>query len=83
MRRRRERRCAGRPGRVAWATILLASIVGVAGLGGCQKVLFPKDAPRSQFESYDTLRQRYTPLEAPDVFGRPRPALRARLTPST
>jgi hypothetical protein len=65
------------------SALLALALVALAGLGGCQKVLFPKDAPRSQFESYDTIRQRYTPLEAPDVFGRPRPALRARLTPST
>jgi len=46
---------------------------------GCQKSLFPKQAPRTQFETYDLMRQRYVPLEAPDVFGEPKPALRARL----
>jgi len=52
------------------------------GLGtvGCQKVLFPKKSTRSQFEDYDRLRQRYVPMEVPDMFGKPRPALRARLT---
>ena len=46
---------------------------------GCQKSLFPKQAPRTQFETYDLMRQRYVPLEVPDVFGEPKPALRARL----
>jgi hypothetical protein len=41
--------------------------------------LFPSDLPRNQFETYDRMRQRYVPLEEPDVFGTPQPALRARL----
>jgi len=51
-------------------------------LGGCQKALFPKDAPRTQFETYDRMRNRYAPLEEPDVFGNPQPALRSRLSQS-
>jgi hypothetical protein len=47
---------------------------------GCQKTLFPSDLPRNQFETHDRMRQVYTPLEEPDVFGTPQPALRARLT---
>jgi hypothetical protein len=58
-----------------------AAAAGLAASAGCQKVLFPKDTPRSQFESYDTMRQRYVPMQVPDVFGKPRPALRARLSP--
>lgn len=46
---------------------------------GCQRGLFPNNAPRTQFDSYSRLRGRYTPLEEPDVFGNPQPALRARL----
>ena len=46
---------------------------------GCQRALFPEDNPRTRFETYDLMRQRYVPLEAPDVFGEPKPALRARL----
>ncbi len=59
----------------------LASVL-VAALGsmGCQKTLFPSDLPRNQFETHDRMRQVYTPLEEPDVFGTPQPALRARLT---
>ena len=60
-------------------TILLA--IGGLCLTGCQKSLFPRDAPRTQFEAHDRLHNRYTPLEEPDVFGHARPALRARLTP--
>lgn len=46
---------------------------------GCQRALFPSDLPRNQFETYDRMRKRYVPLEEPDVFGTPQPALRARL----
>lgn len=48
--------------------------------GGCQRSLFTSSAPRTQFETYDTVRQRYVPLEELDVFGNPQPALRARLS---
>jgi hypothetical protein len=44
-------------------------------------VLFPKEEPRTQYQRTDQLRDRFTPLQEPDVFGNPRPALRARLTP--
>ncbi len=55
--------------------------VAGAGLSGCQKVLFPRDEPRTQYETYDNMRQKYQPLEVTDVFGTPQPALRARLSP--
>jgi len=48
---------------------------------GCQKVLFPESEPRNQFERSDNLRDRFTPVTEPDVFGNPKPALRARLSP--
>lgn len=47
---------------------------------GCQRALFPENAPRTQFERHDRLRNRWVPLEETDDFGNPRPALRARLT---
>ena len=52
-------------------------------VGGCQKVLFPESEPRNQFERSDNLRDRFTPVTEPDVFGNPKPALRARLSPPT
>ncbi len=58
------------------------AIASVAGLG-CQKPLFPEKNTRSQFETYDNLRQQNQPLVVPDEFGNPQPALRARLSPST
>ena len=54
-------------------------LLGIALLGGCQRALFPIDAPRTQFETYDRMRHRYVPTEEPDVFGNPQPALRERL----
>lgn len=61
----------------------VATIGVAAGMGGCQKQLFPESAPRTQFERYDALRGGAAPAEEPDVFGRPQPALRARLAPKT
>jgi hypothetical protein len=58
----------------------LVLVLGVLLAAGCHKPLFPNDEPRTQFESYDVMRQRYVPTEKPDVFGNPQPALRARLT---
>lgn len=59
--------------------LIIGLILTAAVLCGCQKSLFPKNAPRTQYETYDRMRSRYTPLEEPDVFGNPQPALRARL----
>lgn len=63
--------------RLVAITLLLTAM----GLCGCQKALFPKDAPRTQYETYDRTRSRVAPLQEPDVFGNPQPALRARLSP--
>ncbi|MGA1393851.1 MAG: hypothetical protein ACO38W_11920 [Phycisphaerales bacterium] len=62
--------------------ISMAILVLASSLGGCHKVLFPKKEPRSQFENYDNMRQKYVPMEVPDVFGKPQPALRQRLQSS-
>jgi hypothetical protein len=60
--------------------LLLAGATGLlSATAGCQQALFPENAPRTQFETYSILRQEYVPTEQPDVFGNPRPALRARL----
>lgn len=67
--------------RVAPLLLVGSAVLLVAALGGCQKPLFPENQPRTQFEAYEIMRQRYVPLEEPDVFGTPRPAIRARLTP--
>ena len=48
------------------------------GLGGCQKALFPSNEPRTQFQAHDEIRES-APIEVPDVFGNPQPALRTRL----
>ncbi|MFM7134714.1 MAG: hypothetical protein ACKO0W_10395, partial [Planctomycetota bacterium] len=62
----------------------LLAAAGIASFSsGCQRVLFPTDEPRTQFETHDRMRQRYVPLEEPDVFGNPQPALRARLGPAS
>jgi hypothetical protein len=70
-----------RPSRGVAFLCLAGVLVSLGSLSGCYKPLFPEDAPRTQFENYDRMRQRLTPLEEPDVFGALQPALRARLTP--
>jgi hypothetical protein len=62
-----------------WCVTAVAAPLVAAG---CQKVLFPASEPRTQYQRADTLRDRFTPLQEPDVFGNPKPALRARLAPT-
>ena len=65
-------------------TGLALAVTGIAGSAiGCAKPLFPENAPRTQFEKFDSMRSGAAPAEEPDIFGRPQPALRARLTPKT
>lgn len=63
-------------------TVIAILIACFMVLCGCQRVLFPKDMPRTQYETYDRMRSRNTPLTEPDVFGNPQPALRSRLSQS-
>jgi len=60
--------------------LLMGLLLSALLTGGCHRTLFPDNAPRTQFETHDRMRQRYVPTEVPDVFGNPQPALRARLT---
>ena len=60
--------------------VLVALLIGVAG---CQRPLFNDKDPRSQFDTYDLLRQQNQSLLVPDEFGNPQPALRARLSPQS
>jgi len=69
--------------RVAGIVVLtICAAVVVVGGAGCQRILFPENAPRTQFESHDRLRHRSTPLKEYDEFGREQPALRSRLSPT-
>ena len=56
-----------------------AGLILLTLAAGCEKALFTQNQPRTQFQTYDTMRQRYIPLEEYDEFGNKRPALRARL----
>lgn len=70
-----------RPARSSAA--LLIGAVALGSSAGCQQVLFPRKEPRTQYEQYDRMRQRNAPIEEPDVFGNPQPALRQRLSQPT
>ena len=67
------------PVRIILSVFIIAVLLGMTV--GCQRKLFVENDPRTQFEIHDRLRQKYVPIEEPDVFGQPQPALRARLTP--
>ena len=53
----------------------------MGAFGGCQKALFPQDAPRTQFDRYDRSRDAFAPPYIEDEFGRQRPNLQGRLSP--
>ena len=76
-------RCRPRLDSVPRRTIVAAILMTPCVAAGCAKPLFPENAPRTQFEKFDSMRSGAAPAEEPDIFGRPQPALRARLTPKT
>ena len=77
-------RLAVRPmDRVRPRTWLACVLLALPALGGCMKPLFPENAPRTQFEKFDSMRSGAAPKDEPDVFGVSQPALRARLAPKT
>ncbi len=63
------------------STIALAAMAMLMPAAGCQDILFPKNAPRTQFEAYDRMRNQVAPEKEMDELGREQPALRARLAP--
>jgi hypothetical protein len=60
--------------------LVASSLLLLLPLPACQKALFPKDEPRTQFDLHDRTTGYSPPLEHYDVFGNPQPALRERLT---
>jgi len=76
----------GRPHLRPRQLVRLCVLVVLAGGGGllasgCQKALFPKDEPRTQFDRYDRSRDAFAPSYIEDEFGRQRPNLQGRLSP--
>jgi hypothetical protein len=76
--------CAGRAALAIARVMVCAGLLGVgAGVvgmtAGCQRALFPPDAPRSQYDRIDTIRDRRPPAYFFDEFGTRRPNLRGRL----
>lgn len=61
-----------------WTAVLMLG--ALAGFG-CQDVLFPADAPRTQYDRFDALRGQASPREDVGRYGDPVPALRERLRP--
>jgi hypothetical protein len=77
------RRTATRSANPLVRAVRIALVVVPCVAAGCAKPLFPENAPRTQFEKFDSMRSGAAPAEEPDIFGRPQPALRARLTPKS
>lgn len=64
------------------AAAALSLLITAGGLTtGCAKPLFPRDQARSQYESYDVVRNQAAPRYRFDEFGRATPNLRGRLAP--
>ncbi len=68
--------------RARFAAVMAAALIGAGfvAMSGCARALFPRNAPRTQYETYDRLRNAWVPAEELDVFGNPQPALRSRLS---
>ena len=66
--------------RPMWRFVRIIALVPVLMMmDGCHRTLFSENAPRTQFELHEQTRRSFVPLEERDVFGKPQPALRARL----
>ena len=62
-------------------SLLLLLVLGAGALisQGCQEQLFPKDEPRSQYDRFDTVRDRHPPDRVDNAFGEKKANLRGRL----
>ena len=63
--------------------LMALSLLVSAGalVAGCAKPLFPRDQARSQYESYDAVRNQAAPRYRFNEFGQATPNLRGRLAP--
>lgn len=68
--------------RVAPAVVALVLLGVATSLGGCRRVLFRETADRTQFDSYDRIRDGVAPPFVFDEFGYRQPNLRERLLPT-
>lgn len=64
--------------RVLFGLVILLS---VGALAGCEKPLFPKEAPRSPYDRYLMLRGKQRPQTTENAYGGEVPAIRDRLRP--
>lgn len=63
-----------------YAALPGAGVICVALLAGCATP-FSKKEPRTQYDTYDAMRNQYAPQYVEDEFGRQKPNLRGRLGP--
>lgn len=62
------------------ARLSLVILVSVAVVGGCEKAIFTRDEPVSQFDRLQKVRNTSEPAYIPDEFGNLRPNLTGRLS---
>lgn len=65
--------------RVVWSAASATALLTLSV--GCERPLFVPDEPRTQFDSYDLIRNQYADEYVMDAYGRRKPNLRARLLP--
>jgi hypothetical protein len=58
---------------------LLLGTLLFSSAAGCQKQLFPEDEPRSQYDRFDTIRDRRAPRRVENALGESKVNLRGRL----
>lgn len=69
--------------RLMMAGLLAAVFTGAVLQSGCRRVLFREKDSRTQFDSYDRLRDGVAPPYVFDEFGYRQPNLRERLAPGS
>lgn len=61
--------------------IMSLAALAMGWIVGCEKALFPPNAPRSQYERFQYQREGFTPEQQETLFGEKEIDLRSRLKP--
>ncbi len=72
-------RCSKVHSELRFVLAVAVLVLPVVCMSGCQKSLFPENKQRTQYDHYDINRGNFAPVDEFDPYGRPQPALRARL----
>lgn len=61
------------------AVLITIALLVLCSSVGCQKQLFPDDEPRSQYDTFNTVRDRRAPRKVENALGENKVNLRGRL----